>query len=223
MPSAPCCADARAVKPYPCHAALRLRCCRAVEVVCREGPKLVLELARFGAEFTRGEGGELHLTREGGHSARRIVHAGTLCGGSAFSASACVGGVGTGVLTRTPYSTSSPLCPTAPPYWIIAAHPSTRPPCTRPHPAPPALTLHRAPPQHSPTHPTSAAPPSAADATGAEIERALLDTARANPNISFFEHHFATDLVLDEVGLASWRLPCCCRPVAAAPANFAWL
>ena len=50
--------------------------CRAVEVVCREGPKLVLELARFGAEFTRSEAGELHLTREGGHSARRIVHAG---------------------------------------------------------------------------------------------------------------------------------------------------
>lgn len=50
--------------------------CSAVEVVCREGPKLVLELARFGAEFTRCEGGDLHLTREGGHSARRIVHAG---------------------------------------------------------------------------------------------------------------------------------------------------
>jgi hypothetical protein len=60
-----------------------------VEVVCREGPRYVLELAKFGAEFTRcGEGhgaacapedgvgpGGLHLTREGGHSARRIVHA----------------------------------------------------------------------------------------------------------------------------------------------------
>ncbi|GAB4820924.1 hypothetical protein N2152v2_007970 [Parachlorella kessleri] len=86
---------------------------QAVEVVCREGPKLVLELARFGAEFTRGEAGELHLTREGGHSARRIVHA--------------------------------------------------------------------------------------ADATGAEIERALLASARANPNIAFYEHHLTTDLVLGEV------------------------
>lgn len=221
MPSAPCCADARAVKPYPCHAALRLRCRRAVEVVCREGPKLVLELARFGAEFTRGEGGDLHLTREGGHSARRIVHAGTLCGGSAFSA--CVGGVGTGVLTRTPYSTSSPRVPPPHSFGSLLLTPVLAL-------LAPALTLRLLPSPSTRLHPSTRpptqplpAPPSAADATGAEIERALLDTARANPNISFFEHHFATDLVLDEVGLASWRLPCCCRPVAAAPAIFAWL
>ena len=44
--------------------------------MCREGPRLVLELAKFGTEFTKAEGGGLHLTREGGHSARRIVHAG---------------------------------------------------------------------------------------------------------------------------------------------------
>lgn len=37
-----------------------------------------------------------------------------------------------------------------------------------------------------------------ADLTGAEIERALLETARASPNIHFFEHHLATDLVTDE-------------------------
>lgn len=38
-----------------------------------------------------------------------------------------------------------------------------------------------------------------ADATGAEIERALVATARANPAIHFFEHHLATDL------LSEWR------------------
>ena len=54
--------------------------CRAVEVVCREGPSAVLELAELGAQFTRGAGGSLHLTREGGHSARRIVHAADVTG-----------------------------------------------------------------------------------------------------------------------------------------------
>jgi L-aspartate oxidase len=84
-----------------------------VDVVCREGPRHVLGLARLGAQFTRSPDGALHLTREGGHSARRIVHA--------------------------------------------------------------------------------------ADATGAEIERALLAAARAEPNITFFERHLAVDLVVDEV------------------------
>uniref|UniRef100_A0A7R9VR30 L-aspartate oxidase n=1 Tax=Chlamydomonas euryale TaxID=1486919 RepID=A0A7R9VR30_9CHLO len=84
----------------------------AVEVVCREGPARVLELAAMGAEFTRNADGSLHLTMEGGHSKRRIVHA--------------------------------------------------------------------------------------ADMSGAEIERALLAAARAHPAISFFEHHLATDLVLEE-------------------------
>lgn len=86
----------------------------AVEVVCREGPRYVLELARMGAEFTRSQGGGLHLTREGGHSARRIVHA--------------------------------------------------------------------------------------ADATGAEIERALLARARAHPNIAFFEHTLGLDLLVEALG-----------------------
>ncbi len=85
---------------------------RAVDVVCREGPQYVLELADFGARFTRTDGGDLHLTREGGHSVRRIVHA--------------------------------------------------------------------------------------ADATGAEIERALVTAASAHPNIKFFENHFAVDLVVGE-------------------------
>ena len=67
----------------------------------------------MGAEFTRNQDGSLHLTREGGHSERRIVHA--------------------------------------------------------------------------------------SDVTGREIERALLAAAAANPNITFFEHHLATDLLYDEV------------------------
>ena len=48
--------------------------------MCREGPAAVLELAAMGAQFTRGAGGSLHLTREGGHSARRIVHAADVTG-----------------------------------------------------------------------------------------------------------------------------------------------
>jgi L-aspartate oxidase len=47
-----------------------------VELVVREGPKRVQELIDMGAEFTRVHGnGDLHLGREGGHSANRIVHA----------------------------------------------------------------------------------------------------------------------------------------------------
>jgi L-aspartate oxidase len=84
-----------------------------VEVVCREGPARVLELAALGARFTTNADGSLHLTREGGHSHRRIVHA--------------------------------------------------------------------------------------ADLTGGEIERALLAAARSHPNVTFFEHHLAVDLVTDEV------------------------
>jgi L-aspartate oxidase len=87
---------------------------RAVDIVCREGPARVLELARLGAAFTRNADGGLHLTREGGHSDRRIVHA--------------------------------------------------------------------------------------ADATGAEISRALLAAARQAGNISFFEHFQAIDLVIEDVG-----------------------
>lgn len=48
--------------------------------MCRHGPARVLELARLGADFTRNPDGSLHLTREGGHSDRRIVHAADLTG-----------------------------------------------------------------------------------------------------------------------------------------------
>ena len=49
----------------------------AVRIVVEEGPQRVRELMEMGAAFTRqdGEGGALHLGREGGHSADRIVHA----------------------------------------------------------------------------------------------------------------------------------------------------
>ena len=91
--------------------------CRAVDAVCREGPKAVLELVELGAQFTTNSDGSLHLTKEGGHSDRRIVHA--------------------------------------------------------------------------------------ADITGYEIERALIHSAKANPNITIYEHHFAQDLVYDEVNGAT--------------------
>eukprot|EP00210_Caulerpa_lentillifera_P002818 g2692.t1 len=48
---------------------------QVVEVVCKEGPSRVMELVELGANFTRKTDGSLHLTREGGHSGRRIVHA----------------------------------------------------------------------------------------------------------------------------------------------------
>src|SRR2546430_11963413 len=48
----------------------------AVEVLVTEGPARVRELMRWGAEFDRYPDGALMLTREGGHHANRIVHAG---------------------------------------------------------------------------------------------------------------------------------------------------
>lgn len=39
----------------------------------------------------------------------------------------------------------------------------------------------------------------AADVTGREVERALLDKARKHPNISIMECHAAVDLVIGEV------------------------
>ena len=52
----------------------------AVEVTVREGPERVRELVALGAEFNRRATGEFDLTREGGHSARRIIHAGDITG-----------------------------------------------------------------------------------------------------------------------------------------------
>lgn len=48
----------------------------AVEALVREGPQRVRELMAWGARFDRGEAGRLSLGREGGHSRRRIAHAG---------------------------------------------------------------------------------------------------------------------------------------------------
>jgi L-aspartate oxidase len=46
-----------------------------VECVVRGGPKAVERLLQFGAEFDRSALGDLELSREGGHSHSRIVHA----------------------------------------------------------------------------------------------------------------------------------------------------
>jgi L-aspartate oxidase len=58
--------------------------CRAdaVKVTVEEGPQRVRELIELGADFTRDATTQLgyHLTREGGHSARRVVHAADLTG-----------------------------------------------------------------------------------------------------------------------------------------------
>jgi L-aspartate oxidase len=48
----------------------------AVEVLAREAPGAVEELRRRGVAFDTEGGGELRLGLEGGHTARRIVHAG---------------------------------------------------------------------------------------------------------------------------------------------------
>jgi L-aspartate oxidase len=48
----------------------------AVRVLVEEGPTRVRELIRLGADFDRNPDGSLMLTREGGHRADRIVHAG---------------------------------------------------------------------------------------------------------------------------------------------------
>ena len=52
----------------------------AVAITVREGPERIRELVQLGAEFNRRPTGEFDLTREGGHSNRRIVHAGDITG-----------------------------------------------------------------------------------------------------------------------------------------------
>ena len=82
----------------------------SVEICAREGPDRIRELIARGASFDRDEHGELSLTREGGHSTRRVVHV--------------------------------------------------------------------------------------ADATGAEVERALVERVKAHPRIHIFDHHMAIDLIM---------------------------
>lgn len=48
----------------------------AVDVLVREGPGRLRELAALGARFDRHEDGRWLLSREGGHSTARVVHAG---------------------------------------------------------------------------------------------------------------------------------------------------
>ncbi|MAO64949.1 MAG: L-aspartate oxidase [Balneola sp.] len=46
----------------------------AVDLVVKEGPRLIQELIDYGVQFTK-KNGELDLGREGGHSENRIIHA----------------------------------------------------------------------------------------------------------------------------------------------------
>jgi L-aspartate oxidase len=51
-----------------------------VELTVREGPARLQQLVAYGADFNKKTDGEFDLTREGGHSKRRIVHAGDITG-----------------------------------------------------------------------------------------------------------------------------------------------
>jgi L-aspartate oxidase len=51
-----------------------------VRVICREGPARVRELINLGANFDRTRSHDFHLSREGGHSKHRILHANDLTG-----------------------------------------------------------------------------------------------------------------------------------------------
>ena len=53
---------------------------RIVRIVVTEGPQRVRELIALGAKFDREADGDLHLGREGGHSANRIVHTADMTG-----------------------------------------------------------------------------------------------------------------------------------------------
>ena len=58
----------------------------AVEILTREAPAAVEELRRRGVEFDVDGAGQLELGLEGGHTARRIVHAGGSATGRAITA-----------------------------------------------------------------------------------------------------------------------------------------
>lgn len=51
----------------------------AVEITVKEGPENIKRLIGYGVPFDKNEDGTIKLTREGGHSANRILH----CGGDA--------------------------------------------------------------------------------------------------------------------------------------------
>lgn len=51
-----------------------------VDLVVEGGPKAIQGLIDFGTDFTRNSDGEYDLTREGGHSHRRILHASDITG-----------------------------------------------------------------------------------------------------------------------------------------------
>ena len=56
-----------------------------VSLVVRGGPKAIEELIQLGVDFTRdanADGKGYHLTREGGHQERRVIHAHDLTGKS---------------------------------------------------------------------------------------------------------------------------------------------
>jgi len=53
---------------------------RVVDLCVRGGPTAIEWLLEIGAKFSRDAAGSLDLAREGGHSARRVVHAGDLTG-----------------------------------------------------------------------------------------------------------------------------------------------
>lgn len=51
-----------------------------VSMVVRDGPERIQELIDLGVDFTRRDESEYHLTREGGHSKRRVIHSDDLTG-----------------------------------------------------------------------------------------------------------------------------------------------
>lgn len=53
---------------------------KVVEKIIREGPEQVRNLINWGVKFTRGQKYPFALTKEGGHSHRRILHAGDMTG-----------------------------------------------------------------------------------------------------------------------------------------------
>ena len=59
----------------------------AVELCVRQGPEHILYLAnQIGVDFDRDKNGDFSLGREGGHSARRIVHARDMTGAAIHNA-----------------------------------------------------------------------------------------------------------------------------------------